>query len=127
MKSPDTPGRLTGVLAGLIFSWVAVLGKPLESGVFEACLSGLADGFSSSVVFVVGGDVADAGVQPNRVVVRSDGGELGAQGGWVADREQVRVLGLDVPVEAFDPGLVGRRAGASEVLGDRAQRQELPG
>ena len=48
----------------MIFSLVAVLGKPLESGVFEACLAGLVDGFSSSVVFVVGGDVAETCSEP---------------------------------------------------------------
>jgi len=51
--------------------------------VFEACLAGFADGFSAAVVFVVGGDVADAGVQPDGVVVDSGDGELGAQGGRV--------------------------------------------
>src|SRR5664280_1262086 len=64
---------------------------------------------------------------PYRVVLRPSGGEFGAQRGRVADREQVRVLGLDVPVEAFDPGLVGGGVWPAEVLGDRAQGEELPG
>jgi hypothetical protein len=98
-------------LAGRIFSFGSVPGKAVESGLFEAGLAGLADGLSSSGVFVVGGDVADAGVQPDRVVVLADDGELGAQGGRVGDREQVRVLGLEVPVEGLDPGLVGRLSG----------------
>jgi hypothetical protein len=41
-----------------------VPGKALEPGLLEACLAGLADGFSSAFVLVVGGDVADACVQP---------------------------------------------------------------
>jgi hypothetical protein len=94
---------------------------------FEPGLAVFADGFTSSLVFVVGGDVADPLMEPDAVVVGSGDGEFGTQGGGVADREQVRVLGLDVAVEAFDPGLVGRGAGPAEVLGDRAQRQELAG
>jgi hypothetical protein len=36
-----------------------------------------------------GGDVADAGMQPDSVVMGSDGRELGAQGGRIGDREQM--------------------------------------
>jgi hypothetical protein len=50
-------------LAGRIFAFGSVCGKAVEAGLFEAGLAGLADGFSSSGVFVVGGDVADAGVR----------------------------------------------------------------
>jgi hypothetical protein len=64
-------------------------------------------------------------VESDAVVVRSDDGQLRAQGGGVLDCEQVRGLGLDGPVEGLDPGLVGRGVRASEVLGDRAQRHEL--
>ena len=69
-----------------------MLGESSQPGLFEACLAGLADGFSAAVVFVVGGDVADAGVQPDGVVVDPGDGELGAQGGRVADREQIEAL-----------------------------------
>jgi hypothetical protein len=80
---------------------LAVPGKPASAGLFEPGLAGFADGLSSSLVFVVRGDVADAFVEPDAVVVRPHYvGELGAQGGRVADRQQVRVLGLQVPVEA---------------------------
>ncbi len=48
----------------MILPVLAVPGKPAESGLFESCLTGLADGLTSSLVFVVGRDVADAGVQP---------------------------------------------------------------
>ena len=54
---------------------------------------------NTAIVFVVGGDVADPGVQPPGVVVLADDGEFGAQGGGVADGEQVRVLHLDGPVQ----------------------------
>jgi hypothetical protein len=47
----------------------AVPGKPAEPGLFQAGLASLADGLTASFVFVVGGDVADAGVQPDPVVV----------------------------------------------------------
>ena len=50
-----------------------MLGKPLEPGLFEACLAGFADGFSAAVVFVVGGDVADAGNEPQ---IRLDDGHV---------------------------------------------------
>ena len=78
------------------------------------------------MVLVVGGDVADPGVQPHGVVVLPHDGQLCPQNGWGTDREQVRVLGLEVPVQAFDPGLVGRGTGPAEVLGDRAHCQEFP-
>jgi hypothetical protein len=106
-------------LTNIARSWVvlAVPGKPVEPGLFEAGLALFADGFASSLVFVVGGDVADAGVQAATVVVLAGVGEFGAQRGRVADGEQVRVLGLDLPVEAFDPGLVDRGAGGDRSAG----------
>src|SRR5512144_2698638 len=119
--------NIFGLRDGFILRLLAVPGEPAEPGGFEPGLAGLADGFASPVVFVVGADVADAGMEPDPVVVRPDDLQLGAEGGRVADGEQVRVLGLEVPVEAFHPGLVGRGAGASEVLGDRAHGHELPG
>lgn len=106
---------------------ISVAGKPLESGLFEAGFSGLADRFSASFVLVVGGHISHALVQPDRVVVHPSEGDLGSQGRGVTDREQVWILDLDVPVEALDPGLVGRGSGPAEVLGDRAQGHELPG
>src|SRR6266508_1724417 len=106
--------NIVGLLDGLMVPVLAVPGKPAEAGGFEPGLAGLADGVTSSFVFVVGADVSDALVEPDPVVVRPRDLQLGAQGGRVADGEQVRVLGLDVPVEAFDPSLVGRGARASE-------------
>ena len=67
------------------------------------------------------------GMEPDGIPELAGDGQFGAQGGGVLDGEQVRVFGLEVGVEALDPGLIGRRSGPSEVLGDRAQRHELPG
>ena len=105
---------------------LAVPGKsPVACG-FQPGLAGLAYGFTSSFVFVVGAYIPDALVEPDPVVVRPGDVEFGTQGGRVTDREQVRVLGFEVAVEALDPGLVGRCAGPAEVLRDRAQGHELP-
>ena len=99
---------------------------PLAGG-FHAVFSGLADGWAAAGVFVVGGDVSDAGVQPDRVVVVPDAGQLGTQRGGVGDRVQVRVLAFDVTVEGFDPCLIGGGAGSSEVLGDDTHGHEFLG
>src|SRR5262245_14005969 len=93
--------NIVGSLGLLTLPVLAVPGKPAESRLFEPGLALFADGFTSSFVFVVRGDVADPGVQPDAVVVLADHGDLGAQGGRVNDREQVRVLGLEVSVEAL--------------------------
>ena len=106
---------------------LAVPGKPALVGVFESFLAGLADGVSSSFVFVVGADVADAFVEPCPVVVRPADRQLTTQRGRIADREQVRVLGLEVSVEALDPRLVLGNPGPAEVLSDGAQGHELAG
>jgi hypothetical protein len=87
----------------------------------------LAASGAAALVLVVGGDVADAGVQADGVVLDADDGEFGAQDGGVADRVQVRPVGLDVAAEALDPGLVGRGARSAEVLRDRAHRHRARG
>ena len=53
-------------------------------------------------------DISDP-MQPvlNGPMTFGPSGQFGAQGGLVADGEQVRVLGLEVAVEALDPGLIG--------------------
>ena len=66
-------------------------------------LAGLADGFTSSFVFVVGADIPDTLVEPDPVVVRPGGVEFGAQGGRVTDREQVWVLGFEIPCHFVAP------------------------
>jgi len=54
--------NIAGSLAGRIVSFCLVSGKAAQSGLFEAGFAGLADGFASSFVLVVWGDVADAGM-----------------------------------------------------------------
>ena len=93
---------------------VAALGV----GSLEAVSSGLADVFAAAVVLVLGGDVADAFVQPDLVVVVPDAFELSGEVGGPVERVQVGVFVFDVSEQGLDPGLAGGRGGASEVLGD---------
>ena len=90
--------------------------KASESGLLQAGFAGLADLLTASVVLVVGGDVADPGVEPDAVVVLPNHGELGAQSDGVSDGEEVGVLDLDGPVQRADPGLVCGRPGPTDVL-----------
>ena len=89
----------------MIVSLGAVAGKAVLSGLGHAVSAGLADRFAAAFVLVVRGDIADALVEPDRVVVDSCGVELGAEDLRVGDREQVRPLGFDGSVERLDPGL----------------------
>ncbi|ETW22362.1 hypothetical protein MGAST_20615 [Mycobacterium gastri 'Wayne'] len=77
---------------------LAVPGKAAFAGGFEPGLACFADGLPSSFRFVVGRDVSDAGMQPDRIPELAGDGDFGAQGGGVLDCEQVRKLGLGVPV-----------------------------
>ena len=104
-----------------------MVGDAGESGSGEAVSAGLADGVASAFVFVVGGDVAQGGVQTAAVVVVFGEVELGSQLRWVADLLEVGPFGLDVAEEGLDPGLVGGGAGPPEAGRDRAQGQELSG
>jgi hypothetical protein len=101
-----------GFLDGSILPVLAVPGKPVEPGLFQAGLAGFADGLTAPFVFVVGRDVSDAGVEPYRVVLRPSGGEFGAERGRVADREQVRYSALTWPLrlssQAWSVGVCGR-------------------
>jgi hypothetical protein len=84
-----------------------VPGKPLQACLLESGLAGLADRRTAALVLVVGGDIADSGVQPHAVVALADHGEFGAQGRRVADLVEVGPFGLDVAEQRLDPGLVG--------------------
>lgn len=88
-----------------------MVGEPSEAGGFQARLACFADGLAPPLVLVVGRDVADAGMQADRVVVGADDGQLGTQDRGVGDGEQMRVLGFDVAEERLDPRLVGRLSG----------------
>ena len=82
-------------------------GASLGVGAGEAVAAGLADGVAAAGVFVVGGDVADGFVQPHGVVAAVDAFGLAAQVAGVLECFEAGVLGLDVPEEGLDRGLVG--------------------
>ena len=79
--------------------------EPSCAGSLEALPAGLADRFSSLVVFVVGGDVAERFVQPDFVVVDPDACQLCVEQRRVGDLVEVGPFVLDVPEETLDPGL----------------------
>jgi hypothetical protein len=75
-----------------------------------------ADGLTSSLVFVVGCDVADRGMQPDCVVFKPCAFELGFEFAGMADLLQVRPLALDVPEQGLDTGWATRRGARVRVL-----------
>jgi len=62
----------------LIVSVLAVVGKAACSSLVQPLTAGRSDGLAAAGVFVVGGDVADPGVQPDGVVLGADGLGLGS-------------------------------------------------
>ncbi len=100
----DRSANIAGLLGRFRLTVLAVPGKPLQAGLPESGLARLADRRAAALVLVVGGDVADAGVQPHAVVALADQRELGAQHRRVTDGEQVGPLGLDVAGQRLDPG-----------------------
>ena len=94
---------------------------------FEAVLAGLADALCSALVFVVGGDVAEGGVQAAGVVVVSGVVELCSQRVGVGDLLEVGPFGFDVAEQGLDPCLVSRGAGPAEAGRDAAEGEELSG
>ena len=87
---------------------VPIVGQALLTGFLPPLATDSPDCWAASFVLVVGGDVADAGVQPAGVVVHLDDGQLGSEDGGVGDGHQVRVVVLDGLVQRLDPGLIGR-------------------
>jgi hypothetical protein len=75
-------------------------------GVFESGASGSADSGPAAGVFILGGDIPDALVKPDRVVENANSVQLGFELARVADLVEVRELGLDVSEQRLDPGLV---------------------
>ena len=61
----------------LIVPVLAVVGKTALVGVVEALAAGGADALASALGFVFRGHVAEAGVQPGRVVIHTDAVEFG--------------------------------------------------
>ena len=98
---------------------------PLLSGSPQALDSLLSDGVASAGVLVVGGDVADAGVEADGVVVAACSAQFGVEHRGVADAFEVGPFGFGVPEQRFDPGLVGGGAGPSEALGDGEAGEDL--
>jgi energy-converting hydrogenase Eha subunit G len=80
-------------------------------GCAKPCSSCSADGLTSSFVFVVGGDIADALVQPGAVVELAQAVQLGFQVARVGDLVQVPEFALEVAEERLDPRLVVRLTG----------------
>jgi len=93
-----------------------MVGDAPQPGLLEAGFACLADRRAAALVLVVGGDVADAGVQPDAVVLLVDQCELGAEGRRVADLGKVGPLGLDSAltwpnsdsIHAWSVGVPGR-------------------
>ena len=105
----------------------AMVGDTPPAGAAKALAAGLADRGPAALVLVVGGDIADAGVQAHGVVAVLGGGELAAQVGGVGEAFELGVVVLEVAEEALDVRLVGGDAGAPAVGGDRVERHELAG
>ena len=95
---------------------VAMVGDALLSGSVKAVASGGSDGVSLAAVFLVGGDVADAGVQADGVVALLLGFEFGAQHVDVGDEFEVGLFGLEGARTGSRSrlGRSGCRAGRSE-------------
>ena len=68
----------------------SILLDPLAVSALESGGAGAADLWAASLVLIVGGDIADRGVQPDRVVLGADVGELGIERGRVDDAGEVR-------------------------------------
>lgn len=109
-------------LLGVVRGGPAMVVEALVVGSLDTLGACLADGFAAAFVFVVGGDVADALVEPDAVVVVADAGEFGVEHGGVGDRFEVWPLVLDVSEQGLDPGLIGRSVGSPVVLQDRHRR-----
>jgi hypothetical protein len=66
--------------------------EPLVAGSPEADPARVADRGAAAGVFVVGGDVADAGVQPDAVVAAAHGRELAVEIAGVGDPGSGRAI-----------------------------------
>ncbi len=109
------------LVMGSLRGWSGGCGRAVVVGLVGGLAGGLTNCFSSGVVFVVGGDVADPLMQPDTVVVDPDAVQFSLQQCRVGDRVEVRPFTFDVSEERFDPRLVGGGVGAAVVLGDGHQ------
>lgn len=105
----------------------AMIGDTLVVGSPEALDACLTDGVTAAFVFVVGGDVADALVEADVVVVAAHTVEFGFEHGGVADRFEVWPFVFDVSEQRLDPGLVGRGVGSAVMLSDGHGGHECSG
>ncbi len=78
-------------------------------------------------MFLVWGDVSDAGMESHLVVVGTADVEFGAEDVDVFDQVEVGEFSFEMSEERFDPSLVGGSAGSSVVGGQPAQGHELSG
>jgi hypothetical protein len=83
---------------------LAMVGDAPTASPRKALAAGLADLGAAAAVLVVGGDIADAGVQPDGVVVGADHLQFSAELVGVADAFQ------DAPIHV-KPRKPGRRPG----------------
>jgi hypothetical protein len=81
---------------------LAILRDPARTCATHPGGASPADGWPPAVVLVVGGDVADRGVQSPGVVVGPDPSELAVEDGRVGDAGEVRPVALQMAEEALD-------------------------
>ena len=84
-----------------------MVGASLLVGLLESVLACLADLVALSGVFVVGGDVADAFVEPHRVVVAADAFEFSAEVCGVVERFDEVYLTLRDRLRVFSSRIGG--------------------
>ena len=118
---PEDSARILGS-SGFV---VAIVDDSLLSGVGESVSSGGTDGGSLSLVFLVGGAVADTGVEPDGVVVGSLDVELGTENVDVFDQLEVGVFGFEVTEERLDPCLICWGGWPAVMGGEPTQSHEL--
>jgi hypothetical protein len=96
LKAPLFPrgSRARAVSGSLVMSCVLDLLDPLGPCAAHSGGAGAADLRAAAVMLVIGGDVPDRSVEPNRVVLGADPGELGVEGGRVGDTGEVRPVAL---------------------------------
>src|ERR1039458_9107537 len=118
-KRPSSPGERGRVRCsgGCSFLAGSILLDPLCLRATHPGDAGAPDPRPAAVVLVIGGDVADAGMEADGVVLGADAGELGVKRGRVGDGGQVWPVALEVAEERFDVRLVGRGAGPAVMLG----------
>jgi hypothetical protein len=75
---PDRLANIAGLLGWFRLTVLAMPCKPLQAGLLESGLARLADRRTTTLVLVIGRDVADPGVEPHAVVALPHHGELGA-------------------------------------------------